>query len=209
MDVFLAPFFAVWVPYHCNDFNVGRGAFSTDFNEKRLSRAAKRLGFKYAFKRNLGSTWYSTPEQMRLVSYLTLFGMLYVASEEFSQTEREGKIGVQLWPYWHYGVLLLYGQSVGLNHLIATNQMNVVKQTELLDYPSGNSHPASRVLHIHVFHGDDMFSKFAFKMGKYDGMNVTASDEIKYYALWMALEGKRLSCHDLFSMLLTNNLKKT
>ena len=208
MDVFLTPLFGSWLPRHCNDFNVGRGAFSTDFNEKRLSRAANRIGLEYAFWRNLGSTWYSTPTQIRLVAYLTLFGMVYVAQEEFSETEREGKIGVQLWPFWHYGVLLLYGQSVGLNHLIATRQINVVKLQDYLDYPSGNTYSIHRVLHIHVFHGDDLFSKFAFKMGKYDNMTVSDSDEIKLYALRMALEGKRFSCENLHLMLASSSINK-
>lgn len=200
MDVFLTPLFAKWLPRNCNTFIAGRGAFSTDFNEKRLSRAAARINLKYAFERNLGSTWYSTPEQARLTAYLTLFGMVYIASEEFTQPEREGKAGVQLWPYWHYGVLLLYGQSIGLNHMIATNQMNVVKLNDLIDYPSSKSLPADQVLHIHVFHGDTMFSKSMFKTGKYDSMNITESNEIRYYALRMALEGKRTNCTDLFLM---------
>lgn len=202
MDVFLTPSFATWLPRHCNSFVVGRGAFSTDFNEKRLSRAAARINLRYAFERNLGSTWYTTPEQTRLAAYLTLFGMTYLAAEEFTPVEREGKAGVLLWPYWHYGVLLLYEQSIGLNHMIATGQMNVVRLHELIDYPATNSRPVRQVLHIHVFHGEVMFSKQKFKFGSYDSMNVSVanSEEIKYYALRMALEGKRKSCSDLLAM---------
>jgi len=50
-----------------------------DFNIKRLKRIASNIGFKYASVTNLGSTWYSTPDQFRLVSYLTLFGMAYLS----------------------------------------------------------------------------------------------------------------------------------
>ena len=71
---------------------------------KRLKKAGKLMGLKFAEVRNLGSTWYSTPNQFRYVSYLTLVSMAYINSEEFSEPERDGKAGVQLWPEWHYGI---------------------------------------------------------------------------------------------------------
>ncbi len=96
MDVFLTPLFGSWLPRHCNDFYVGRGGFSTPFNEKRLRRIAENIGFQFASVSNLGSTWYSTPDQFRLVSYLTLFGMSYLSQEEFSPTERDGMYFITL-----------------------------------------------------------------------------------------------------------------
>jgi hypothetical protein len=33
-----------------------------------------------------------------MVSYLTLFGMAYLSSEEFAQPERERKVGKIVWP---------------------------------------------------------------------------------------------------------------
>jgi hypothetical protein len=55
-----------------------------------------------------------------------------------------------------------------------------------------------------------MFSKFAFKMGKYDTMVIdeNQSTQVKYYALKMALEGKRLNCTDLFELFVNETLKK-
>ena len=79
MDVFFTPLFGQWLPRYCNDFYVGSGGYSSDFNIKRLKRIASNIGFKYASVTNLGSTWYSTPDQFRLVSYLTLFGMAYLS----------------------------------------------------------------------------------------------------------------------------------
>lgn len=61
--------------------------------------------------------------------------MSYLSSEEFSQPERQGKLGTILWPDWHYGVLLLYGQNLALNHLIGLNQTNIIKIQNYLDYP--------------------------------------------------------------------------
>jgi len=134
--------------------------------------------------------------------------MAYLASEEFSQVEREGKIGVMNWPEWHYGVLLLYGQSLALNHLIASDQAHVVRIANQLDYPSGNTNSIHNILNIHVFHGDGMFSKFAFKVGKYDQMNTTDSDEVKYYCLKMALDGKRMSGIELNNLLVNQTTNK-
>ena len=98
MDIFLTPLFAKWLPLNCNDFIVGGGSYGHDFNMKRLKKAAKYMNLEFSDIRNLGSTWYSTPAQIRLVSYLTLVSMAYINSEEFSEPERQSKVGTILWP---------------------------------------------------------------------------------------------------------------
>ena len=98
MDVFLTPLFAKWLPLNCFDFITGSGGYSHDFNMKRLKKAATLMGLKFADIRNLGSTWYSTPAQFRYVSYLTLVSMAYINGEEFSEPERQDKVGTILWP---------------------------------------------------------------------------------------------------------------
>ena len=132
-----------------------------------------------------------------------LLTQAYLSKEEFTESERKGKMLAENWPEWHYGVLLLYGQSLALNHLIATRQLNVVKLEGLLDYGSGNTESVHSKLHIHVFHGGDMFSKFMFKAGKYNSMNVNDDDAqlIKFYCLKMALEGNLNTERQLFSLL--------
>ena len=55
MDVFLTPLFATWLPYNCDDFYAGNGAFSTEFNNKRLHRIAKELGMSDAKINSLGN----------------------------------------------------------------------------------------------------------------------------------------------------------
>ena len=210
MDVFMTPLFSKWLPKHCNDFVVGGGAYSDNFNAKRLKRIASDLNFQHAGKRNLGSTWISTPDQFRIVSYLTLFGMAYIGKEEFSLLEREGKAGTELWPAWHYGVLLLYGQNLGMNHLIDTKQINVPRLSNYIDHPTGNLESVNSVIHLHCYHGPEMFSKNAFKMGKYNNMSIPLenSNQIGNYCLRLALESKRFNSNDLLKLLKIETNKK-
>ena len=100
-------------------------------------------------------------------------------------------------------MLLLYGQHIVLNHLIGSLQVNIVHLGNLIDYPSANDERINKKLHIHVFHGDDIFSKFAFKSGKYDGLTVAEkdADKVRYYCLKMALDSKRKNASELRKMI--------
>lgn len=140
--------------------------------------------------------------------------MAYLWRQEFPEAAREGKLGTLLWPEWHYGVLLLYGQHLGLNHLMATNQLNVIKLQNHLDYPSGNNQSVFSMIHIHVFHGEMFFSKQMFKIGKYDKMlnqtrEIQNLNKVAFYACRMALEGKFFKNELLAEMLQKVNGKKT
>jgi hypothetical protein len=219
MDVFLTPAFARWLPRHCNDFFVGGGGYSWAFNRKRLFRISKEMGFNYAHKDNLGSTWISTPHQFRIASYFTLLGMAYLSAEEFTEPERKGEIGTLNWPEWHYGVLLLYGQNLGLNHLVGENQINLVRLLTLIDFPAGNEGVIFDMLHIHVFHDDRLFSKYSFKRGVYDNWTISDYDQfntsraykynlVKYYSLKLALDSKRMNATDLSKLFVNETLFK-
>lgn len=134
----------------------------------------------------------------------------FISTEEFSKPERENKLGVLLWPYWHYNVLLLYSQNLVMNHLIATKQMNIIKLEKLLDIPSYNSNNIFSVLHIHVFHSDKIFSKFFFKAGNYNNINPNKENTniIKYYSLKLALESNRLVENQLAMLFLNESNRK-
>ena len=137
--------------------------------------------------------------------------MSFVSSEEFTPQERQGLMGAILWPNWHYGVLLLYGQSIAMNHLIATRQLNIIRIPNQLDYPSFNGENVNKIIHIHVFHGNYMFSKFELKAGRYDNLNLEdyGIKIARDYALVMALEAKRKSEFDLAKMLKKQISKKS
>ena len=61
-----------------------------------------------------------------------------------------------------------------------------------------------------MFHGDDMFSKFVFKAGRYDNMSVSLGDsnKVKFYALKMALEGKKTPELNIVEQVLAEAQKK-
>lgn len=54
MDTFLTPLFSKWLPKHCNDFVVGGGDYSAEFNVNRLKRVAEDLKLGFAGQWNLG-----------------------------------------------------------------------------------------------------------------------------------------------------------
>ena len=105
---------------------------------------------------------------------------------------------------------MLYGQYLALNHLMATKQLNVPKLEEFIDFPSYTNLTINDKLHIHVYHNDGIFSKFEFKKGDYDKLEIPTSntDQIDKFCLKMALESKRLSDIDLLKLFEQQNLRK-
>ena len=72
----------------------------------------------------------------------------------------------------HYGVLLLYGQHLGLNHLVARKEVRVIVGHNMLDQSTTDDTVAyvqnGIRLNLHCWHTDNQFSKFVFKMGRYN-----------------------------------------
>jgi hypothetical protein len=103
---------------------------------------------------------------------------------------------------WHYGVLLLYGQNLAMNHLIKSNTINITKLDKLLDFPSANEESVFKKVHIHVFHGPDLFSKFRFMSGEYDNLTIPYGDTslVKFYAVNIALQSKRMQAFELYNI---------
>ena len=92
-----------------------------------------------------------------------------------------------------------------MNHLIASKQINIKKLENIIDYPSSNEESIFSKVHIHVYHNNDMFSKFMFKAGKYDNMTISSNLNdtklVKYYCLNIALDSKRRNRLELNQML--------
>ena len=91
---------------------------------------------------------------------------------------------------------MLYGQHLTLNHLIRTKSINVIKLDNLMDVSSSSGNLSIfDVIHIHVYHGEKLFSKFEFKKHKYvnnSAIPADKKDHVNYYALRMALKSLKL-----------------
>lgn len=98
--------------------------------------------------------------------------MLHLNQYEFTRPERESRLGVLLWPDWHYGVLSMYGTHLAVNHLISTKNFDIRKTDQLLDQSTTstdeNDIEKHNRLHLHCWHTDKPFSKFQFKADRYN-----------------------------------------
>ena len=110
--------------------------------------------------------------------------MAYLAQEEFSPVERDGKkIGDLLFPDWYYPNLSLYAQNLVINHLIASNQAHVAK----LD-------SSNRSIRDVIFVNPDKVE---------DIDNSQNENEIYSYCLKIVLDAKRLTSYQFTDMLET------
>ena len=92
---------------------------------------------------------------------------------------------------------------MAMNHLIESKQINVNKLGDLIDYPSSSTNSIFSKVHIHVYHGQEIFSKFFFRDGKYDNITLPNGDRnlINFYCLNIALESKRKNSSEMHNML--------
>ncbi|CAF0961643.1 unnamed protein product [Rotaria sordida] len=208
IDVFLTPYFGHFVPY--NDILlVGRGGYSTNFNTGRFRRIARDMNWLYGNITNIGSTWYGSPRVAQRIANFTLEAMLYLSINEFTQPERERKLGILLWPDWHYGVLLLYGSELAINHLILAENIKLGLANTLLDQFTTTNDPydfeKNKPLHLHCWHTYKQFSKFLFKRGKYNDIHPRKfinDTSASGFAMRMALESRLMSSTDLKEQLM-------
>ncbi|CAF0832434.1 unnamed protein product [Rotaria sp. Silwood1] len=204
VDVFITTQFAKYVPLTNITLLVGRGGYSTKFNTRRLGRIARDMNWKYQNMTNVGSTWYGTPYVAQRMATLTLDAMLYLSENEFTRVERERKLGVLLWPEWHYGVLSMYGTHLAVNHLLISEKLDIKKADELLDQSTTDTNQdnleKNHRLHLHCWHTDKQFSKFAFKAGKYNHIHprtLINDTSAQAYAMRMALESRLMTLDEL------------
>jgi hypothetical protein len=152
---------------------------------------------------SLGSTWFGSAELMVATSRLTIEVMRWMTTQEFSEYERCCN-GVDGWPHWHWPVLLLYGGHVALNHLGPRGVVKSDSGTAELDYQSTLTETMSdSVKHIHCWHTDNMFSKFAFQSGKYNDLDLGSYLGMKSsrdYSTVIAVSSSRLSVPEIASI---------
>ncbi|CAF0809552.1 unnamed protein product [Adineta ricciae] len=211
IDVFIYRHFGKYIPENCT-LLTGGGGYGTDFNRRKLARISRDMGFAFSGMSGMGSTWYGSAHDGYLVANQTLYGMLWLAQYEFATPERESKLGTLMWPEWHYGVLLLYGQHLAINHLVGTNQIRVVIGHNLLDQSSTDASQAyvqnGIRLNLHCWHTNDRFSKFAFKLGHYNKTELEKyrnDTTAQAYAMRMALESKYMTLEQMANLVRTNS----
>ena len=175
-DVFVTPAFR---DLRSEGFMTGVGAYVNDeATKKNLQRVALANGLRHRGVHNVGSTWYGPAEQIVEVGRLTARLLRKLLDEEFREFAGE-------WPGWFRGVAALYASEIAANHLID----DIRRDGEQLDYSSTSDGSIEDHAHVHCWHTGDVFSKFAFQKGDYEGVDVEGLDTsiVRNYCLSMAL----------------------
>jgi hypothetical protein len=97
-----------------------------------------------------------------------------------------------------------------MNHLIMSKTVHVTKLESLLDLPSTKNVSVFNAVHLHVFQSTSIFSKSSFRSNFYDNLTIPYGDTsiVKFYALNIALESKRMQPFELYDMLKRVSSKK-
>ncbi|CAF4598679.1 unnamed protein product [Rotaria socialis] len=216
IDVFITKQFAKFTPVTNAALLVGLGGYSTPFNTRRLGRIARDMNWQHANMTNIGSTWYGSPYVAQRIADLTLDAMLHLSDNEFAQVERDRKLGVLLWPDWHYGVLSMYGTHLAVNHLLVSEKLGIKRANQLLDQsttdPDPNNIEKNNRLHLHCWHTNKEFSKFEFKAGKYNNIHprtLIHNTSAQAYAMRIALESRLMTLDELAQRLKNIGTSKT
>lgn len=187
-DTFITPAFSRWKP---SVFHTGKGAFEfLPETRMRVHRWAARLGYPHRGLFNLGATWYGPPDQVIQAAQLA-----YNVTVELHERAFGPDVKDKGWPLWHQGVSSMYGQEISINHLIRDAQ-----PTRMIDFPSDVKASVNNVYHIHCFHTDSFYSKFANAKKWYDSVNSTGWDmsDVRHWSLEMMLRGKGIRSHQGF-----------
>jgi len=179
-DVFLLP---AWRDYRPSGFRVGRGLYAHDQHVRdRLAAHAGRLGLRYAGRTDLGSTHCGPPAVVRRVAALAFEIADDLWSGEFHRDPGR-------WPGWFRGVTTMYANELAVNHLVDEFERDAAN----LDAASTSRAAPTSAAHVHCWHTDQLFSKFAYRAGAYDKLDPAGLDpaQIRHYCLCLALSARR------------------
>lgn len=180
-DTFLTPAFARFTP---SLFQVGRAGYAGQYDTQQLlAEWATRLGYRHYGVHNLGASWFGESALVVEAAQLATEITVRLLDEAF----KPEAVSNQGWPRWWKGVASLYGQELAINALIPEAEVN-----EQMDFPSNEPGKVQHVHHIHCWHTDHLFSKFAFADGWYDWYNISGWDtsDVRVWSLSMALRAK-------------------
>ena len=153
VDTFITP---AWNDFHPTGFTVGIGGYASEEEvRQRLRDIAAQYGLVHRGLTNVGSTWYGPTDVVRRACAFAEMLMKHILTHYFADDDGE-------WPGWYRWVTSMYAGEIAVNHCAPDAQ-----PSELLDAGSASTEPTSRYAHIHCWHTDEKFSKFAFQHGRY------------------------------------------
>jgi hypothetical protein len=179
-DTFLTP---AWNSFYPTLYKTGQGGYANNEQvRENLRQLANEFGLRHQGRHNLGATHYGEAKLVREVCRLALPISEYLLTVEFEEDEGE-------WPGWYKGVTTMYSCEIAVNHLVDEFEIDGDK----LDYGSAASDSITDHPHIHCWHTNNLFSKFEFEAGNYDGLSTENLDinKVKNYCLYIALKSKQ------------------
>ena len=188
MDTFVTPAFADWRIPKGKIIATGKGGYSHPNADRRLSFVMKKtFGMRDEGHTNIGTTWYGSPAVLVAACQLSVASMRWLDRIEFTEYERVQK-SAGAWPFWFWPVLTMYGGHISINQIpkekVQFQEENLMEM-DLASDSTGELRPS--VKHIHCWHTQEFFSKFAFAEGKYDAMDLREYDHMNTPAAFSAV----------------------
>ena len=137
--------------------------------------------------------------------------MRWMHTQEFTQFEKCCS-GTESWPIWHWPVLLLYGGHVAVNQLGPDNVQLSKAGVAQMDFGATSTDLLSNsIKHIHCWHTEEFFSKFAFTRGDYSSLDLkdyVNMNSSKSYASTIAISSDRLTPIEMKTYISNQTLMK-
>ncbi|PLS05311.1 DUF7164 domain-containing protein [Neobacillus cucumis] len=179
-DTFLTP---AWNSFYPEQYTTGKGGYVNSMEVRQhLKRITELHGLKHQGIHNIGATHYGKPEDVIKVSQTAVEIAKYLLTVEFK--DDPGK-----WPGWYGGVANMYSNEIAVNGHIESFTIDRLN----IDFPSTSPETTDRHVHIHCYHTNHIFSKFAMEKGKYNDINPNDLDLniVRDYCLFIALKAQK------------------
>jgi hypothetical protein len=187
-DTFLTP---AWNRFYPSELTSGRGGYANDDKVRdNIQRVAQRFGLTHRGVTNVGSALYGPPKLVREICRLATDLTRYIRTVEFKDDRGT-------WPSWYFGVASMYATEIAVNHLAPSFSKPA---DQVLDARCDTDGPTEAHPHIHCWHTDKQFSKFAFAEGAYDHIDPDTLDLsiVRDYCLAMALRARTRAAAEMW-----------
>lgn len=177
-DVFLTPNFRN-IELRLAKFGMGMYA-SEPIVSAKLAQIAAKWGIKPVHN-NVGSTFICNSDLALLYGKLQFEYCMRLAAEEFGNGKGE-------WPNWYFGVLTMYAGNLAANALFGYGltlgglDCHCMSQDEM----------CSTDYHIHAWHTYDYFSKFHWREGAYNEVDMAKLNPKRISDYCLLIAGKKV-----------------